>query len=325
MHRSRLSAVILVAVIATAMMPLGSAQRSTTTEIMGGGGGSAFSDSAPEMGSRVLEVRIAAGDHVDSIQLFLELPDGRSLQTPRHGGSGGRVNSFRLDSDEYITGISGRYGEYLDSIRIHTNKRMSPVYGGRGGDRDFRLDVPSGNHCVGLTGRSGDLLDAIGLVYMPLRSVRMNQTEIFGGRGGSEFVDSNPQQGARLVEIRIQAGELVDSIQAVYVLANGRRAEGQRRGGRGGRLNVFRLDSDEYITGISGRCGDFVDSLRIHTNKRTSQLYGGGGGNRDFRVDVPSGTVAVGFAGRAGIYLDAIGLAYSREDDSLRRPRRRRP
>jgi hypothetical protein len=54
----------------------------------------------------------------------------------------------------------------VDSFRIHTNRRTSQVFGGRGGDRDFRIDVPDGNRATGFTGRSGEYVDAIGLTYV---------------------------------------------------------------------------------------------------------------------------------------------------------------
>ena len=111
--------------------------------------------------------------------------------------------------------------------------------------------------------------------------------------------------------MRVRAGDRVDAVQMIYILADGRLLDGQRHGGGGGNESIIRLDSDEYITGISGRCGDTIDSLRIITNKRTSQLFGGRGGSRDYRIDVPAGNQAVGFSGRAGESLDGVGLLYS--------------
>jgi hypothetical protein len=260
---------------------------------------------------------------VDSIQVLYASMDGRTQMSQRHGGSGGQLNVFRLDSGEYITRISGRYGEYIDSIRIQTNKRTSPVFGGRGGDRDFRIDVPSGNQAVGFSGRAGDSLDAIGLTYLPLFSQQAGQTTIAGGSGGSAFSDSGIPQGARISEVRVHAGDAIDSIQAVYVLSDGRSQEGAVHGGRSGTGSSFKLDADEYIIGLSGRCGDQIDSLRIQTNKRTSPLFGGRGGNRDYRIDVPAGNQAVGFAGRAGDSLDAVGLNFTATASPIRQFLRR--
>jgi hypothetical protein len=83
------------------------------------------------------------------------------------------------------------------------------------------------------------------------------------------------------------------------------------------------ININEYIVGLSGRCGDFIDSIRLQTNKRTSPVYGGSGGNREFRIDVPSGNQALGFTGRSGGYLDAIGFNYVEIESSKHGPPRR--
>lgn len=303
-------ACLIIVILSVAFLAF--TQESTPTSVAGGGGGSSFADTGFPSGGRVAEVSVWSGDVVDSVQIAYELPDGRTVASARHGGPGGQPNTFRLDSDEYITGISGRYGNYIDSLTIYTNKRTSPAYGGRGGERDFRVNAPSRSQAVGFIGRSGEYLDAIGLMCIPINLLQADQTQIFGGRGGSAFSDQNIPQGARISEVRVQAGGMIDGIQAVYTLQNGRQQEGQFHGGRGGRGNVFRLDSDEYIVAISGRYGENVDSLTIRTNKRTSPTYGGRGGDRDYSVQVPSGSMAIGFIGRSGQRLDAIGLVYAR-------------
>jgi len=317
-----------------AAAPPARAQQPASTELAGNRGGRAFADPAPPSGARVFEVRIAAGDQIDSVQIEYAMPRGGNSSGPRHGGSGGRVMVFRLDPDEFITGLSGRYGENVDSLRIHTNRRTSELFGGPGGNRDYRIDVPRGNEAVGFAGRAGDGVDAIGLVYAPhpargffgspgRRPGQEGDAGVAGGDGGSPFSDPEPRSDMRLAEIRVYAGERVDAIQAVYE-SNGRIVEGARHGGGGGRATVFRLDRDEYVTGVSGRHGNVIDSIRIHTNKRTSELFGGSGGERDFRLDAPAGNQVVGFTGRAGRYLDAIGLTYTTVRSGFR-PFGRRP
>jgi phage tail protein X len=269
---------------------LAPAQQLESTTTFGGSGGDGFTDFQPPADTRIVEVRIRSGDTVDALQMVYSLPNGRTVTGPRHGGTGGRQSTFRLDANEYVTGISGRFGDTIDSIRIHTSRRTSPTYGGRGGSRDFRADVPSGNQAVGFTGRAGDTVDAIGLVYSPLQrsswfsnlggSAQGGQTSTAGGSGGSVFSD-RPPQGARLVEVRVRAGDAIDSIQAIYIGSDGRLIDGARHGGSGGNENTFRLDPGEYLTGLSGRFGDTVDSLRLHTNRRTSPLYGGHGGRSE--------------------------------------------
>jgi hypothetical protein len=334
----RIFRLILVAAIACAFGNLlGFSQQSGNTNIAGGRGGQEFADLEPSAGSRVTEVRIKAGDTIDSVQMVYAPVSGAGFTAEQHGGRGGRMNTFRLDADEYITGISGRFGDTVDSMRIHTNKKTSPRYGGGGGDRDFRIDVPAGAQAIGFIGRAGDTVDAIGLIYIPIARPRggtmgergmtgergtmgerggnfnpYEQTELAGGRGGQAFSDRNIPRDARVVEIRIGSSSRVDSLQMIYRLSNGRIVEGERHGGRGGRERIFQLNSNEYVTGIFGRMGDGIDSLGIQTNRRTSPIYGGAGGNRDYRINVPPNCTAVGFAGRIGQSLEAIGLIFTR-------------
>jgi hypothetical protein len=296
------------------------AQQARVTEIAGGPGGVAFLDQEPPQGARVIEVQVHSGVNVDSVQLVYMLNDGRTVMGPQHGGEGGGLNVFHLDADEYLTGISGRSGIYIDSIRFLTNKRTSPTFGGGGGNRDFEVDIPANAQATGFVGRAGSYLDAIGLTFIPLRHrpfsdvavvQQQGQTSLAGGSGGNEFIDDAPP-GSRIVEVLVRGGNFVDSVQMIYDLPGGRLQEAARHGGSGGSAGSFRLEPGEYITGLSGRCGNQVDSLRIHTNRRTSKLFGGGGGEREFRIDVPDGSQATGFSGRSGLYVDAISLTYAR-------------
>jgi hypothetical protein len=104
---------------------------------------------------------------------------------------------------------------------------------------------------------------------------------------------------------------MINSIQAVYTLWDGRLLEGPVHGGEGGSLSVFRLDSNEYLTGFSGRYGTNIDSIAIRTNRRTSQVFGGSGGNAIFQINAPAGNQAIGLRGRSSNYLNAIGLNYT--------------
>jgi Jacalin-like lectin domain len=291
------------------------------TAVAGGSGGSAFVDVYPQQSDvRIAEVQIRAGNRIDAVNVIYAFPDGRYSSNSWHGGQGGTLNSFKLDTDEYIVGISGRYGETIDSLRIQTNKRSSQLFGGPGGSRDYQIVVPQGNQAVGFMGRVGIYIDAIGLLYLPINQIQISQTPIAGGGGGSVFSDEKIPSGARISEVRIRAGDHIDAIQAIYLTTDGRTLEGAQHGGGSGRSISFTLSSDEYIIGLSGRFGDYIDSLRIQTNKRTSDVYGGRGGSRDFRINIPNGNRAVGFAGRAGDYLDAIGLTYAPTARNTQRP-----
>ena len=76
---------------------------------------------------------------------------------------------FELDRDEYIIGIAGRYGARIDSIRFYTSKKNSAVFGGGGGAVEFGYTAPAGQKIVAFFGRASDNLDAIGVMYAPIR------------------------------------------------------------------------------------------------------------------------------------------------------------
>ncbi len=322
MSRKSVCAVILLALFYIGLQLMVFGQTPAATAVMGGRGGNPFTDSGIPYGGRVSEVHVFSGDYIDAVQMVYTLANGQIQAASRHGGTGGRQNIFRLDSDEYIVGLSGRYGEYLDSIQIHTNKRTSPLYGGDGGRQDYQVSVPSQNYAVGFSGRSGKYLDALGLIYIPIPRPQANQDGYYGGGGGNPFADPAMPSGARISAVRVYSGEYVDGIQLVYTLANGRTSEGALHGNRGGRRNDFNLNSDEYIIGLSGRYGRYVDSLSIRTNKRTSPAYGGRGGDRDFSVQAGTGNMVTGFSGRSGKYLDAIDINQAPISSSYRRPGR---
>ncbi|XP_019180884.1 PREDICTED: mannose/glucose-specific lectin-like [Ipomoea nil] len=90
-------------------------------------------------------------------------------------------------------------------------------------------------------------------------------------------------------------------------------------GGGGNETTVIRNDTinidgaDEYLTEISGTFGRFLDmrfdvlrSVKFTTNLRVFGPYGPNVG-RPFNLPAQNGNKIVGFFGRAGFYVDAIG------------------
>jgi len=144
-------------------------EKSKSTDIWGegysgGSGGIEFKDYEIPENSTVIEVRIRSGVYIDAIGIVHETADGKRHASTMHGGEGGNLEVFTLDKNDYINGISGRYGTFVDSIRFHTNRKISPTYGGSGGKAEYHYEAPEGTEVVGFYGRSGQLLDAIGIV-----------------------------------------------------------------------------------------------------------------------------------------------------------------
>jgi hypothetical protein len=133
-----------------------------------------------------------------------------------------------------------------------------------------------------------------------------------GGTGGEEFVDEIHPQDDRIVELHIHAEEWVNAIQIIHETIDGRRHLFSLHGQATGACEILALDRDEFIVGITGRFGLYVNSIRIHTNKRVSCLLGGEDGADVYAYEALPGTEIVGFCGRAGSRLDAIGVILRR-------------
>lgn len=130
----------------------------------GGTGGEEFSDDVSWQDCQVLVVHIYAQQGVRAVRITHETIDGDPHTFPLHGQAVGDGYILKLARDEFITSISGQFGPSVASIRIQTNKQVSPLLGGEGGAAAYRYEAPSGSEIVGFWGRAGDTLDAIGVI-----------------------------------------------------------------------------------------------------------------------------------------------------------------
>jgi len=113
-------------------------------------------------------------------------------------------------------------------------------------------------------------------------------TKSLGGSGGAAFT----QRGIDTLAIR--HGSYVDAI-----IINGKQF-----GGNGGQLsNTITLASNEYISRVEVRQGNYIDHLEITTNLGQQITGGGNGGNP---VTITGEIVA--FGGRSGDYVDQLDI-----------------
>ncbi|XP_022144242.1 jacalin-related lectin 3-like isoform X2 [Momordica charantia] len=133
----------------------------------------------------------------------------------------------------------------------------------------------------------------------------------FGGPGGNNWNDGVFSTVRQLV---ICHGAGIDSIKIQYDV-KGSSIWSDRHGGNGGtKTDTVKLElPDEYLTMIRGHYGSFVSfgqvfvrSLTFVSNKRKFGPYGVELGTV-FSFPVAEGKI-VGFHGRSGLYLDAIGV-----------------
>ncbi|CAI9116823.1 OLC1v1018087C1 [Oldenlandia corymbosa var. corymbosa] len=133
----------------------------------------------------------------------------------------------------------------------------------------------------------------------------------WGGQDGYHW-DDGVYTGIRQLVISHGAG--IDAIQIEYD-RNGTSVWSDKHGGSGGtNIDKVRLDyPDEFLTSIHGYYGSlhergpaFVRSLAFESNKRTLGRYGIEQGTY-FSFPMTQGKI-VGFHGKCGWYLDAIGV-----------------
>ncbi len=138
--------------------------------------------------------------------------------------------------------------------------------------------------------------------------------------GGVPFSDVVLPQDFRVLEVRVDAQNQVDGLQIVHETVNGHRRVFPLHGCAAEDCYVLQLDADEFITSIWGSCGAEVTSICIQTNKQTSPVLGSEGGANvnginhacEYHYDAPSGAEIVGFWGRAGSRIDALGVIMRR-------------
>ncbi|KAL2944842.1 Mannose/glucose-specific lectin, partial [Bienertia sinuspersici] len=128
-----------------------------------------------EEGDRITEVTIRHGAIVDAIGLTVAKKNGNTVYQ-QFGGNGGAPAKIVLEDGEYLTRISGTYGNYqyqenevvVGSITIHTN--LKPIgYGpyGKNGSvenvQKFTSPEQSDGPIVGVFGRNNKYLESVGV------------------------------------------------------------------------------------------------------------------------------------------------------------------
>jgi hypothetical protein len=134
-----------------------------------------------------------------------------------------------------------------------------------------------------------------------------------GGVGGSLFNDEPLlEAGTRVVRVEIRTGEFVDSVEITHLRPDETLLDLPHHGGFGGEEQTLDLNREEHITSLDGQYGNadtsFVNSIRIRTDQGRSLAGGGPGGDGAYTYEAPQGFEIVGFFGRAGQFVDAIGI-----------------
>lgn len=216
-----------------------------------------------------------------------------------------------------IVGFHGRSGLYLDAIGVYTQMFLQCCAGNRNCEaskvlpkvisavRDIVEAVKVPPPPISFQGDYISPESYTAVHWKPVPSVK------WGGQGGNPW-DDGVYSGIR--QIAIAYGDAVDSITFQYD-RNGNSIWSIRHGGLGGaRKETIKFDyPEEFLTAVSGYYGHFgpskpltVRCLTFDTNRGRYGPYGHEIGT--FFTTPTTGRKILGFHGRSGWYLDAIGV-----------------
>uniref|UniRef100_A0A0E0A719 Jacalin-type lectin domain-containing protein n=1 Tax=Oryza glumipatula TaxID=40148 RepID=A0A0E0A719_9ORYZ len=132
----------------------------------------------------------------------------------------------------------------------------------------------------------------------------------WGGYGGSaQDITVTP---IKLTGMTIRSGNAIDSISFSYSGIDGQEHVVGPWGGNGGHATTIMLGPTEHVIEVSGTHGKFgpvadvVTYLKIVTDITTYEF--GVRSGTDFSVPLQGGAHVVGFFGRFGELMDAIGI-----------------
>jgi hypothetical protein len=133
-----------------------------------------------------------------------------------------------------------------------------------------------------------------------------------GGNGGNTFSDEGYPEGGRITEIHVWHGRVIDGFRVVYQDPGGGTKWMDLHGKAGPNPEVLTF-YNESICAFGGRYGAAVDYIRFDLmggrEGPRSIAYGNErGGASDFHYEAPPSTEIIGFWGRSGDYIDAIGV-----------------
>ncbi|KQK02492.1 jacalin-related lectin 3 [Brachypodium distachyon] len=133
-----------------------------------------------------------------------------------------------------------------------------------------------------------------------------------GGGPDGDAWDMDVRGGVnRIIKVVVRHEDAVNSISALCLRDDGHEEQTKVWGAAFGKRSEICLDKDEYLTGVKGRYGQFdgwsvIRALTFVSNRRTIGPYGTDEG-MEFELPAAGGGKIVGFHGRSGGLVDAIG------------------
>lgn len=156
--------------------------------------------------------------------------------------------------------------------------------------------------------------------------LKEKQSQLEGQQGRNIF--DNLPKGYHISLLKIFTSKLwgksvISGIQTILKSASGQQIEQSVLGRKTVTENLFMLDDDECITGISGtrngESGDFIYSLQIATSKKSSPVFGertSEPSRQSFNIRMPADAVFNGFSGSFNNNFTGIGIKYFGEEET---------
>uniref|UniRef100_J3N8Q8 Jacalin-type lectin domain-containing protein n=1 Tax=Oryza brachyantha TaxID=4533 RepID=J3N8Q8_ORYBR len=252
--------------------------------------------------------------------------DGEHHTVCLKGSLVGTCQKIQFGSSEFITRVSGTIGSYntpsdvVTSITLVTNVGCYGPFGQENGI-PFNFPVQGNGRIVGFFGHADLYVDAIGVYVNPcVGTIKEEEEENdgitkigpFGRRGGNPFdIKVTPHQ---LESITICSEFVVNSLEFSYKSQDRQQHIVGPWGSGGGNKYTIQLGPLEFLVKVLGTFGPFgefpnvITSLTFVTN--TDHHYGpfGQGGGTPFYGPMSGHGSIVGFFGRKGPCIEAIGF-----------------
>ncbi|XP_048128149.1 jacalin-related lectin 4-like isoform X1 [Rhodamnia argentea] len=257
----------------------------------------------------VREIELVSGSAIESITVTYE--QGCSFA---HGiaSGGGTTNKINLDwLIEYLTSVSGYITSDCGSTIIHSltfqsNKR---TYGPFGTETGRKFSFPAtGGKIIGFYGSSGSHLESLGAYFEPISHLYpVEFIGPFGGQGGHRW-DDGKFKGVKTIKMMLEdvvkciSFEYDDNGESLWSPTHGHSVNGD--------IHTVNLDYPrEFLTSMSGYTrhdNSVIQSLTFESNIRRHGPFGKEEGS--FFSCALTCNKIIGFHGRSGIQLDALGV-----------------
>ncbi|XP_056841822.1 myrosinase-binding protein 2-like [Raphanus sativus] len=290
---------------------------------LGGDSGKEFNDVGFE---GVKKITVGADEYSVTYIKIEYVKDGK-VEVREHGKARGELKEFSVDyPKDNITSFGGSYKHIysydttlITSLYFTTSRGFtSPLFGETKGT-EFEFQSKNGGKLIGLHGRVGDAINAIGAYFdtgeggspIPIVPGKMGP---LGGEKGKEFNDVG-FDGVKKVTVGTDEYS-VTYIKIEYIKDG--KIEIREHGTSRGELKEFSVDyPNDNIMTVGGSYNHIftydttlITSLYFTTSKGfTSPLFGEKKG-KDFVFKDENGRKLLGFHGRAGYSIDAIGVYF---------------